>query len=352
MKQKIIILGVFAIVCLMSSGYYARNLQHKHSIRVAEWNEGAKAAFKEVLWAEIDKRWEKVKMVKGDVTKEERKDSVITIILGNGKKYDIENSKYENSLTKELSEKRFVAGLLSNYPLSIDTLTLQWDSCLSARQIIGNSRIRYIYTDEDLNNDTVYTQVANHTSLDSLTVIYMGIRCEHELMPFISYPHWLSELSWSVWTILSLPWLLFALLIWQYSRLENWVQHKLEHEKIKVVVQERIVEVEKEVYVSDVPMDKVDVFKLPDGTLFDPSAKCLFRGGIQHRIQPQSAGLLKLFLTKSDYKITIAEISRTLWQEEREKQKLYMAIKRLRNDLKAVNSNLTIVYIGEAYELK
>ncbi len=346
MKLKHFILGILVILCLLNTGYDVHKIQDEHVKRVAEWNEGAKAAFEKVLWAEMDKRWEKVKMVKGDVIKEEIKGSVVAITLGNGTKYEVENCKYENSLTKELSEKWWVSGLLSNYPLSIDTLTLHWDSCLSTRQIIGNSRVRYIYTDEDLNNDTVYSQVVNHTSLDSLTVSYMGIRCEHELTAFISYPHWLSGISWNVWTILILPWLLLVLLTWQHSKLENWIRHKLVREK------KNLIKIEKVVYASDVPMDKANVFKLPDGTLFDPSAKCLSKGEIQCYIQPQTASLLKLFISNSEYEATDTEICRALWQTEKEKNKLYTAIRRLRNDLKAVNSDLTIVYIGGAYKLK
>ena len=346
MKLKHFILGILVILCLLNTGYGVHKIQDEHVKRVAKWNEGAKAAFEEALWTEMNKRWEKVKMVKGNVTKEEKKDSVVTITLGNGKKYDVENSKYENSLTNNISEKRWVAALLSIYPLSIDTLTLHWDSCLSTRQITSNSQIRYIYTDEDLNNDTVYSQAVNHMSLDSLTVSYMGSRCEHELTAFISYPHWLSGVSWGVWTILILPWLLLALLTWQYSRLENWVRHKLVREKVNVI------EVEKVIYVSDVLMDKANVFRLPDGTLFDPSAKCLSKGEIQCYIQPQTASLLKLFISNSEYETTDKEICRALWQTEKEKNKLYTAIRRLRNDLKAVNSDLTIVYIGGAYKLK
>ena len=347
MKRKIIILGVLAILCLIGTGYCIREQQHKYSKQVAEWNEGAKAAFEEALWSEINNRWEKAKMAREDVNKEYIKDFIVYINLENGKKYDVENSKYENCLTKKLSEKWWVSTLLSDYhPLSIDSLTLHWDSCLSAKQITGNSQLRYIYTDENLNNDTVYSQAVNHTRLDSLTVRYMGIRHEHELTAFISYPHWLSGLSWSVWTILILPWLFFALLAWQYSKLENWIRYKLVHKKMNVI------EVEKVVYVSDVPMDKVNVFKFPDGTLFDPSAKCLSKGDKQHNIQPQTVCLLKLFISNSEYKVTSTEICRTLWQEEREKNKLYVAIQRLRNDLKAVHSDLTINHISEAYQLK
>ena len=58
MKTQHYILGVLAILCLLCTGYYAWTLYDAHRKQVAEWNEGAKAAFEEALWMEVNKRAE------------------------------------------------------------------------------------------------------------------------------------------------------------------------------------------------------------------------------------------------------------------------------------------------------
>ena len=58
MKRKFYILGLLAILCLLVTGYYAWTLYDAHRKQVAEWNEGAKAAFEEALWMEVNKRAE------------------------------------------------------------------------------------------------------------------------------------------------------------------------------------------------------------------------------------------------------------------------------------------------------
>ena len=56
MKTKYYILGVLAALCLLGTGYYVWTLYDAHCKQVTEWNEGAKAAFEEALWMEVNKR--------------------------------------------------------------------------------------------------------------------------------------------------------------------------------------------------------------------------------------------------------------------------------------------------------
>ena len=56
------------------------------------------------------------------------------------------------------------------------------------KKIPAQKNIRYIRTDIDLKNDTVYAHADSHLQLDSLTVKYMGFRCEHEVMAFVAFP--------------------------------------------------------------------------------------------------------------------------------------------------------------------
>ena len=146
--------------------------------------------------------------------------------------------------------------------------------------------------------------------MDSLTVKYLGFRCEHEITAYVSHPNWLFSLTRIDGCILLLPWLLLVLLLISYPNLEVWVQCKMIHEKIveKTVQVEKKVIVEKEVHVVDVQIDKAGIFQLPDGTIFDSIAGLLDKGGVQQRLQPQSVSLLKLFINKEGHQLTSEEI--------------------------------------------
>ena len=354
MNRKHYILGTLALLCLLGTGYYAWTLYDEHRKQVAEWSEGAKAAFEEALWMEVNKRAEvpfnsSSIEEEGMITLKEKIPDTVFITSHLGRiGYRIECTRYDNSLIKETRKRAALSTLFSSHPLSVDTLDMCWNRLLLAKKILVNSKIRYIKTDLELRNDTVYSKVDNHLRFDSLTVSYLGFRCEHEVAAFVSYPYWLFSLSGGDYCILSFPWILFLLLIVFYSKLEALVKRTLMHEK---VIEKEII-VEKEVYIADIQIDKADILNLPDGTSFDTFAKVLTRGEIKHNIQPQSASLLKLFLSKSDYKVTSEEISWELWQVKREKDRLYSAIRRLRNDLKNVKSDLTIFCSDGIYELK
>lgn len=355
MNRKHYILGTLALLCLLGTGYYAWTLYDAHRKQVAEWNEGAKAAFEEALWMEVDKRAEipfthSSNGREGMTTFKEKIPDTVFITSHLGRiGYLIEHSRYENSLIKERKKRANLSTLFNKYPLLIDTLLVHWDSLLSEKQIIVDNYIRYIYTDLELHNDTLYSiGYERFSQLDSLTVKYLGFRCEHEVVAYVSWPYWMSVINKGDWCILLFSWILLILLFVYFSKLESLVERKLTLGK---VIEKEII-VRTEVRIVDVQINEADVFKLPDGTLFDSFAKVLSKGEIRHSIQPQSVSLLKLFLSKSDYKVTSTEISLGLWKEEREKEKLYSAIRRLRNDLKTVNSELVIRCTGGEYELE
>ena len=202
MKTKYYILGVLTALCLLGTGYYAWTLYDAYCKQVSEWNKGAKAAFEEALWLEVNKRSE-IPMYsysigeEGVITLKERiPDSVSVITVNGGRKYKINRYKYDNSLIKETRERTGLSTLLRLYPLSIDSLSAYWNNSLSEKQLPVRNQLRYVYTDLELQNDTVYSIADKQLSgLDSLTVKYLGFRCEHELVAFVSYPYWLLGLS-------------------------------------------------------------------------------------------------------------------------------------------------------------
>ena len=344
MKRQYYILGVLALLCLLGTGYYAWTLYVAYRKQVAEWNEGAKAAFEEALWLEVDKRAEipiyysSSREAGTTVLNESLPDTIfITSPLGR-RGYHIEQTHYERSLVKESDQRAVLGALLYKYPLCLDTLAMHWDANLANRKIPAQSQIRYIYTDWDLQKDTIYS--VNESHLDSLTVSYLGFRCEHELVAFVSYPYWLFSLENCYWVLLS--WVVFILLVVFYIPLEDFFRRKFVKDKI----------VEKEIHVADVTIDKAKIYHLPDESLFDSFAGTITKGDLIHTLLPQSSLLLKLFLRKENHCLSTTEIEQGLWNGNGSTDKIHKAIQRLRTDLKKISPDLVIKNINGNYELK
>ena len=361
MKRKYYILGVLATLCLLGTGYYAWTLYDAHCKQVAEWNEGAKAAFEEALWLEVNKRAEtpffSYSSGENGMTTLNAKipDSVSVMTVEGVRKYKIDREKYDNSLIKETMRRGHLGFLIKKYPLSIDTLSIRWDSILSEKQISARNLIRYVYTDLELRNDTMFASFDKRLPrLDSLTVKYLGFRCEYELAAFVSYSYWTNSIIPTDWCVLLFPWILLVLLNFYYPQLETFAKRKLTHEKVieKTVEVEKEIIVEKEIHVVDVQINKVGIFNLPDGTIFDSIVGTLTKDGVQQRLQPQSVSLLKLFLDKENRQLTSDDICMKLWGDTSLSYRLHSAISRLRNDLKAIKSELFVSCSYGVYELK
>ena len=348
MKQKNIILGVLAILCIFWMGGYGLKLYGEYFDKKQVWNEEAKVSFEDALWMEVDKRSEisihsYSSPTEGMVTlKKMIPDSVSVMIEGGFKRYKIDRNKYNRSLIKDTHQRVFLGVLLAKYPLSIDTLTMHWDSLLCDKRLPVNAKVRYIHTDIQLQNDTTYSNADSRMRFDSLTVSYMGFRCEHELTAFVSYPHWLSVLGISEWFLWFLPWGVLGLLATFYAPVEKFFRRKFVEVKI----------VEKEIHVADVAIEKAKVYLLPDGSLFDSFTGTLTKGDLSKQLPPQSCVLLKLFLRKENNRLSASEIEQELWKGQGTTDQLRKAIQRLRADLKQVSSEVAIKNVNGDYELK
>ena len=348
MKTKVGILSALAALCLLGTGIYAWALHDAHLKQVEEWKESAKTAFEEALWMEVDKRSEipifrSLNGEKGVTTLKERiPDSVfITSKLGR-RGYRIELFRFENSLLKENVGRYLLTTLLEIQPLSVDTLLMDLDSLLMEKQIPLQTQIRYIYTDEELKNDTMYAHADSRLQLDSLPVKYMGFRCEHEVMAFVAFPQWLQGLSWGAWFGLVLPWVAWVLLLVFYAPVEAYFRRKFVSEKV----------VEKEIHVADVTIDKAMVYRLSETILFDSFAGTLMSGDTTYTLTPQSSLLLKLFLRKENHRLSPEEIMQELWKGNATSDQMYKAIQRLRKELQKASSEIVIKNVNGDYELK
>ena len=348
MKVKFYILGILAALCLVGTVIYVRALHEEHDQKVAEWKESAKTAFEEALWMEVDKRSEipifrSLNGEKGVTTLKERiPDSVfITSKLGR-RGYRIELFRFENSLLKENVGRYLLTTLLEIQPLSVDTLLMDLDSLMLEKKIPLQTQIRYIYTDEELKNDTMYAHADSRLQLDSLTVKYMGFRCEHEVMAFVAFPQWLQGLSWGAWFGLVLPWVAWVLLLVFYAPVEAYFRRKFVSEKV----------VEKEIHVADVTIDKAMVYRLSETILFDSFAGTLMSGDTTYTLTPQSSLLLKLFLRKENHRLSPEEIMQELWKGNATSDQMYKVIQRLRKELQKASSEIVIKNVNGDYELK
>ena len=348
MKRKTMILGVLSILCIFWMGGYGLKLYVDYFDKKLVWNEEAKASFEDALWMEVDKRSEipvfrSLNGEKGVTTLKERIPDSVFITSNLGRRgYRIELFRFENSLLKENVGRCLLTTLLEIQPLSVDTLLMDLDSLLMEKQIPLQAQVRYVYTDEELRNDTIYTCGDGHSGLDSLTVSYMGFRCEHELTAFVSYPHWLSVLSTGEWCLCLLPWGVLGLLAAFYTPMERFFRRKFV--KVKIV--------EKEIHVADVPIDEAKIYQLPDGSLFDSFTGTLTKGDLSKQLPPQSGILLKLFLCKKNNRLSVSEIEQELWKGQGTTDQLHKAIQRLRSDLKKVSSEVVIKNVNGDYELK
>ena len=343
MKQRTIILGIGALIAFAVSGVYGLRLYGNYCRLVAEWNEVAKTTFDDALWMEVNMRssapfYHYSSGRQGVMSLERRIPDTVRVMTATGfRKFKIDRFRYDHSLIQETEKRAMTAFLLTKYPLFVDTLVMRWDSLLVNNQVLAKNRIRYIYTDEELQNDTVFTAKKGQT-MDSLMVRYLGFRCEHELVGYVSYPFWLSFLSVTEWGFLLSSWWVWGLLFVFYAPMERFIKKKLVREK--------------EVHVADVPIEKAKVYRLPDGTVFDTFAGTLVRGEEKTSLSPQSVNLLKLFVRTADFQATVEDIDSRLWYGKGSKEQLRTAIFRLRKDLKAVHSPLVIQNEGGIYELK
>lgn len=349
MKRKKIILSLLAALCLLGTGSYAWILQKEYDEQVLAWKEEAKASFEEALWMEVDKRsdipfYSSFSNSEGITSLRTRIPDSVSVMTVNGfKKYKIDRKKYDQSLAKDTRTRTGLSTLFYYYPLSVDTLAMHWDSLMAVKGIYLNNQICYVYTDLALQNDTSFSKKDYlYSNKDSLTVKYLGFRCEHELTAYTSYPYWLFRLSFANWFGLLLPWIVFAFVVVFYVRMEQFFQRKFVKEKV----------IEREVHVADVKLEKAQTFLLPDGSVFDSFECTLTKGDQQHKFSNQSSILLKLFLRKDDHRLSSADIDQELWNGKGTADQLYKAIQRLRVGLKKVASSLEIKNENGNYELK
>ena len=345
MQRKWYIFLLAILICLIVTGYNLWKLYGNYQSDVLLWKEETGTLFEKALLIELDKRGEipvKIKSSGRAETSVLNESYPDTVVMAIGQKYywfAIPKHKTENSLMKDMRRRTMQRILLEKYPISADTLIHVWDSLLIQKQIPFHVGVRCTYTDVEEKADTSYSP-KNFFSLamDSLTVKYMGARCEYEFAGYVMVPALSKVLAIDDWLVLVVPWILLGTII----RLRKVFLRKIVTEKV----------IEKEIHLADVPLEKAKLYKLPDGILFDTLACSLKKGDSVHNISPQSVNLLKLFLRNDFYRISAEEIDKGLWNGRGSNDQLRNAIYRLRKDLKSAGAMLVIQNVNGIYELK
>ena len=345
MKRKRHIILLVILICLIVTGYNWWRLYGNYQSDVLLWKEETEALFERALLVELEKRGDipvKIKssgQAETSVLNESYPDTVVMVIGQKHYWFVIPKYKTENSLMQDMRRRTMQGILLKKYPVSADTLIHVWDSLLIQKQIPFHVGVRCTYMDVEEKVDTLFSPKEFFSSaMDSLTVKYMGARCEYEFTGYVEVPAMGKTLAVVDWLVLVIPWILLGGIIMFYGVL------------LRIFVKEKVVE--KEIHLADVLLEKAKLYRLPDGILFDTLACSLRKGDSVHNISPQSVNLLKLFLRNDFYRISAEEIDKGLWNGRGSNDQLRNAIYRLRKDLKSAGAMLVIQNVNGIYELK
>lgn len=354
MRIHTITVSIAILLCIVITGGYSVVLYHGVQKRLSEWKASARETLVEALWIEVQKRGNipvdviTVNPTKVQTLKEDAPDSVTMINKYGRKTYKIPREKFANSLIKESEKRMILSILLEKHPVSIDTLNRNWDSLLLAKKIAANTYIRYSTTDLQECTTTTYSNKYRQKA-DSLAPCYMGYRCEVETTGFVLYRWWQMIDGWQ-WALLVLPWACLCIFMFTYRRIAFFFKEKFKEKE--VVIQEKETIVEKEIHVAEVKTDTIDIYKLEDGTSFDPVKRILRRGDKEKKVAPQITILLKLFLLSENLCLKDDDIYKEMWAGNGDPERLSTLILRLRKTLKEI-SDITVFYDGnKTYQLK
>lgn len=331
-----VLLGV-GIVCLIIVAVYLLGLRGDYYRKLPMWNAEAEKNFEKALIFEMEKRGEiptwimSVNSTEGVQVLKDSFPGFVVLDSEFGKRtFQIPEEKYKHNLVKESSKSLLLSILLEDFPISVDTLNLHWDSLLLEKHILADTYIRYSVTDLSEQTTAVYSKNGgSHIQADSLLSRYLGVRCEVEATGFISYNFW-RTIGWRQWVMLFFPLIAFVVLVFSYEKLLAYVGDRF-------LRQGNIIEENASAHYEN--MAKKTKFDLGDGVLFDSLQGLLLKDGMMVRkMSPQVCILLKAFLNAEKNSLTAMQIRLEVWNDTDDcSAKLYMLISRLRKAVKVVS---------------
>lgn len=343
--KKYILHILLCCICAGINLSYLKVLYADYEAQKEEWNQVAAETFKEALLQEVE-GWSKIPHYhyrggKGGVRplKPQIPDSVIIVTSEYGRRvYWLEKERFKRQLLEGGELNSGISYLMWEYPISVDTLHHRWDSLLNL-PLIATTSIRYVMTDLAERNDTAYANREHFIfPKDSTLVWYLGSRCEAEFVGSVCYPEAWAIQSPFIWVWLFLPWMIGILFLFSYKKVWSFVQRKFTKNKI--------------VHVADAQIAGAKIYRLGDGAIYDVFSQTIQKGDAVGKLAPQSGSLFLLFLRAPEHRVTTDEIDRCLWHGKGTKERIYTAIRRLRNELKSAPTEVSIENLGEAYQLK
>ncbi|MBO5000295.1 MAG: helix-turn-helix domain-containing protein [Bacteroidaceae bacterium] len=328
------VFGIGFLITLAVSIVHVEHLWNIHCKQIASWNITAAEFFKVAVFEEMPDGSLSYAVSVGETSgsyKVYLPDS-IKALLAPKQRYVVPKAKVE----KNLSPNRIIT-----QPFSAERIYYLWDSLLNIRHIPLNLQVRSSYT--DIQDNTLVSCAPDKGYFKHvLDTIYAGYRSEAEIIGYVDYPGWWNGIRIWNWLLLFLPWTCFGCFAVNYDKLISFYHIKLQK---KVIV-------EKKIHLADVQIEKAQIYRLPDGMLFDTFAGTLVKDDLNCTISPQSANLLKLFLRNANNRVSAEEIDTMLWGGKGTKEQLQNAISRLRKTLRTVDSSMTIQNVGGVFELK
>lgn len=343
-RIKAYVLLSVGIVCLIIVALYLLGLRRDYYHELPMWNAEAEKNFEKALIFEVKKRGEvptwimSVNSTEGIQLLKDSFPGFVVLDSECGKRtFQIPKEKYEHNLVKESSKSLLLSILLEDYPISVDTLKLHWDSLLLEKHILADTYIRYAVTDLSEHTTTTYSKNRGaNIQADSLLSRYLGARCEVEATGFISYNFW-GTIGWRQWVLLFFPLIAFVVLVFSYERLLAYVGDRFRRQGN--IIGENV-------RVHHANMEKTTIYDLGDGALFDSSQGFLLKDGMMvGKMTPQVCVLLKAFLNAEKNSLTAKQICHEVWNDADGSEKLYMLISRLRKAVKVVS--LDVIFDGK-----
>ena len=343
--KKYIVPIIAIISCLCITIGYVAHLHRNYEAQKEAWNQVAAETFREALLKEVEWRSEipyysswggygGVRPLKPQIP-----DSVVIVTREYGwRVYWLQKERFRRQLLEGGGLNDGISYLMRHYPISVDTLHHRWDSLLNLPLKVATS-IRLVMTDLVERNDTAYAHREHFVfPKDSALVWYLGYRCEAEFVGSVRYPEVWTTWHPVTWGWLFLPWMIGMLFLLYCKRWWTFIKYKFTKNKI--------------VHVADAQIADAKIYQLGDGAVYDVFSRTVQKGSAVSKLAPQSGALFLLFLRTPEHRVTVDEIDQRLWNGQGSKEQLHSSVRRLRNELKSAPIELSIEYLGNAYQLK
>ena len=198
------------------------------------------------------------------------------------------------------------------------------------RDSSGTTVVRISVSDWQERESYTYSADSSYLSKsDSLSVYYIGCRCEVGVTGYLYHPWW-TVLSWKEMALM-VALIVSCILLFFMRGYVYRVYYRL-------FVKEKHIVIEKEVPVVVGRESRPHTYRLEEGVYFDADSRLLKKGDDVVKLAPLLARLLQGFLDAENYTLSNDEILHLLWPDGSGTQdKLYQNIKRLRNYLSKIS---------------